>query len=67
MKNLFRNHFSHLILACCYSLDPLVPFQMGGVNFDYLTRRVPESEKLQKGGGNMVQWQVLLKVQQEGG
>ena len=31
------------------------------VNFDYLLKR-GESEKLEKGGGSMVQGQVLLKV-----
>ena len=41
---------------------PLSFFKVGEVNFvDYLPRR-GESEKLEKGGGSMVQGQVLLKV-----
>ena len=41
---------------------PLSSFKVGEINFvDYLPRR-GESEKLEKGGGSMVQGQVLLKV-----
>ena len=35
-------------------------FKGGGVNFKYLPRR-GESEKIEKGGGSMVQGQVFLK------
>ena len=43
-----------------HSLEP--PFlKGGGVNFDYLPQREGESEKLKKGGGSMVQGQVVLK------
>ena len=41
---------------------PPAPFsKQGEVNFDCLPGR-GESEKLEKGGGSMVQWQVLLSV-----
>ena len=45
-----------------HSLDPLpIVLKREKINFDYLSRR-EESEKLEKGGGSMVQRQVLLKV-----
>ena len=46
--------------------DPPPPPLKREVNFDYLPRREVGSEKLKKGGGSMVQWQVFLLLKEGG-